>query len=160
MMLKPNLVQRGQIRHSELPDQSSFRKEILLDFMADKGFLFGTNRSLKQIYGMLDSMNLLEVQIFNTEKTDWLVALHPFKTDQDIASLKQALFDIRLGDIELAERSNFTMTEATLKRSTDFWWDIDNHVMWSFNRPFMCKLKGYLRGESLALNAEKTEPKS
>lgn len=43
--------------------------------------------------------------------------------------------------VRLKERANF---EIPLQE-TNFWWDLDNNIMFSFNEQFMRTLPGYLQ---------------
>jgi len=58
------------------------------------------------------------------------------------------------------EWSGFTKTKVTTYSTTDLWWDIENNVMWSFDKSFMSRLNDHLEASFDFMNENKPKEPS
>jgi len=135
MLVPPSLIQRAEIR-SRPKDyvRQTFRKEVYLDFMGSMEFQLGPARSLNIIGANLSEFQVSQINIIQDGKS--LFLFHRFSAD-DLARYKDYLSAMRTDKLPLKERSNFFIVPPTFPRTTNFWWDIENHAMWSFDEEFV-----------------------
>lgn len=139
----PYLVQRATIVKPLQPKDSPLRAAIELDYMGSAEFEFGArSTSLKLLRDNKEKLSLLKLD-FPDE--DLLRVITPFSEDsKEWKIYRNFLLRMRKGEIHLKEASGFSVLDPAYSRRIDFWWDIKNHVMWSFHKPFMNRLKDYL----------------
>jgi len=145
---KPYLVQRGKINRSlgEHKDQK-FSNAVSLEYMGSAEFEWGAlPRALRALESIKDSLVVTTENSLTDDSGSSLRVMHGFNQqdyDEYIGYLKLMREDI--GVIMLKEWSGFTKTKVTTYSTTDLWWDIENNVMWSFDKSFMSRLNGHQR---------------
>lgn len=112
----------------------------------------------------------ISLRVFQARASDIRQSVHPTITD----ALKRPLFIVHTFDdakldvyngylrrlrgidqaIRTKERTNF---DQSIKSSdTDFWWDLHNHVFWSFDQHFMMGMIKTLRSSWVFMNEDTT----
>lgn len=139
MIYTPYLIQRGKIKRP-LNDYRDTRlsQAVEFDYMGSAEFEFGAlPKSFRAIEANIDAATLRIVpQIMQGE-----IALRVFSclSDEQWAEYLPMLMKLRNDTLHTKELTRFAV--GYMSRSEygfcDFWWDIDNHVMFSFDKPFM-----------------------
>ena len=137
----PYLIQRGSFKPYEGYPRIS--DAIRLDYMGSAEFEFGAlPESLCALEATKNTLTIITVSEINipkkgSSKTIPLKVLSPWpEGSAEWQQYKKYLLNMRDGKVRLKENSGFA--EETLNRYNrcDFWWDIENHVMWSFRQHF------------------------
>ncbi len=76
-------------------------------------------------------------------------------TDDQWPKYLEYLYEVRNDKRRLKECSYFAKQRG--REETDFWWDIENHVMWSFDKKFMSGLVGCLAASINYMNEIKAK---
>lgn len=138
-MRTPYLIQRGNIFHPLVDDRLS--KAVNLDYMGSAEFEFGAlPKSLRALQASIDRISLTtEPRILDGERS--LRVLHTFSPDEYEQYLAH-LLQLRAGKLHTKESTWFDVDHPTRFKALrcDFWWDIDNHVMWTFDKNFSKRL--------------------
>lgn len=133
-------VQRGTINHPIPQDRIS--RAVDLDYMGSAEFEFGAlPRSLRALEAQVDNIKLTVEPSITDEQGRSLRVLHLFN-EEGYAEYLTQLLKMRNGTARLKESTYFDIEHKNRFKSlrADFWWDITNHVMWSFDKAFMKKL--------------------
>lgn len=138
---QPYLIQRGQIKNSE----SFYRlsEVVKLDYMGSSEFEFGAlPQSFKDMHSKKDSLKIHTVNSIRKNHKQPLLVYGSLSNDE-LKQYVEWLTKIRNNDrsIHLKERARFNVDETTI----DFWWDITNGIMFSFNDNFMRSLPTYIK---------------
>lgn len=147
-MKTPYLIQRAQI---ERP-LSQFRNKRLseavdFDYMGSAEFEFGAlPKSLRAMEGMIDKAALTVLD--DIKEGDVFLRVFHFFTPEEFVQYKKHLVGLRQDNIRTKERTCFNYNRSKYEMKIDFWWDIENHVMWSFDKKFMNHIHNYV-GESI-----------
>lgn len=142
MIRTPYLIQRAEIYHPLREGRLS--EAVDLDYMGAAEFEFGAlPKSLRALQARVDSISMTtEPRIQEGEKC--LRILHTFNSDEYEEYLGH-LLELRADKRRTKETTRFSANYPHGEYSrTDFWWDIDNHVMWSFDKVFMNRLGDHL----------------
>lgn len=168
-MKTPYLIQRAEINNSRT-DEMRFSQAVDLDYMGSAEFEFGaTAKSLRALekaflnnsFGV-HNLHLVDVAEITTESRSGnqkpLKVLHCF-TNEEFKQYIPFLHKMRDGKLRAKENPRF---ESELKwpftsNSINFWWDIENHVMWSFDHEVMRKLPLYLQNSWKYMNEQKAK---
>lgn len=159
-IVKPYLIQRGEI---ERP-LSNFRGSRLsqavdLDYMGSAEFEFGAlPKSFRAMEAMVEKASLTVMDEI-TEGDVFLRVFH-FFTPEEFSQYKKHLIDLRQDNIRTKERTCFNYNRSKYEMKIDFWWDIQNHVMWSFDKKFMNHIHEYLAASLNHMNEKKPGPVS
>ena len=144
-MQVPYLIQRAQInrRLNEFKGER-LSKSIDCDYMGSAEFEFG---AIPKAYRAIrdDFLNYRQSKIEAIMENDAVLRLFHNFNDEDLAKYTKYLLQMR-GDqyaLQTKENVGFDPNSYYYKR-TDFWWDIENHVMWSFDKEFMKRLPQHL----------------
>jgi hypothetical protein len=155
-MKAPYLIQRGTINWPLVHDRLS--KAVSFDYMGSAEFEFGAlPESLREMQKRIDSVSLtVEPRIMDGEST--LRVLHTFTPDEYEEYLGY-LLKLREGHIQTKEDPRFQKDHSLRSKRLccDFWWDIDNHVMWSFDKNFMKRLPDVLVASWKYMNEQKSQ---
>jgi hypothetical protein len=138
MIKTPYLIQRCEIRRPLT--EGRFSQVANLDYMGSAEFEFGAlPQSLRQLQANVDKIKLtVDNRILEGEKS--LRVLHTFD-EAEFEEYFQHLVAMRANKLRLKESSHFEAGRRPSKyHVTDLWWDIDNHVFWSFDKVFMNRL--------------------
>lgn len=142
-MRQPYLVQRGKINTPLAPESCCFSEAVQLDYMGSAEFEFGAvARSTRALQAGVDNIKKTVVTSI-MENGVPLKVLHMF-SEEDFKEYEKYLLRMRGNDIRLKEVSGFCPDDGRWATRNNFWWDIENHVMWSFNKVFMNRLPDYL----------------
>lgn len=139
-MQKPYLIQRASINRHFTP-LNRLSEAVSFDYMGSAEFEFGAlPKSFKNMFKNRVNLKLHTVQSIR-ENNKPLNVYGAFSNDE----LKQYvswLTQIRNNDrtLRLKERARFEAGET----HTNFWWDITNDVMFSFDIHFMNALPKYV----------------
>ena len=144
MIRTPYLIQRGEIRRPMHAATSRLSQAVDLDYMGSAEFEFGAlPKSQRAMQAARGSILLRKVE--SIKAGEQTLRVLSCLDDEQFAAYTQYLHQMRADKIRLKENSRFgadyEMGEYT---RTDFWWDIQHHVMWSFDKPFMNRLAGIL----------------
>jgi hypothetical protein len=152
----PYSIQRGVIKNPLADATARLSQAVSLEYMgsAEFEFEFGAlPRSLRAIESKLSDVKLTVVNdITDNERS--LRVLHTFN-DEDFAKYKTYLLRMRnekLGHLRTKEYVGFDPSYASKYNKTDFWWDVENNVMWSFHKPFMNRITDHLAASFKYMN--------
>lgn len=134
---KPYLIQRAKFKpYNGYPRIS---EALDLDYMGSAEFEFGalpkSLRALEAVKDKLVVLDVLDIYTPNRSRRIPLKVLSPWSEESaEWETYKGYLRDLRENKIQTKERTDFA---ANPERSrADFWWDIGNHVMFSFRQHF------------------------
>lgn len=169
-MKTPYLIQRAEIEKTRT-DEMRLSEAVDLDYMGSAEFEFGaTAKSLRALEKAFltnkaeggDLLRVTDVAEITTKSRSGnqkpLKVLHCF-TNEEFEQYIPFLHKMRDGKLRAKENPLF---ESELKwpftsNSIDFWWDIENHVMWSFDHEVMRKLPLYLQNSWKYMNEQKAK---
>jgi hypothetical protein len=135
-MKTPYLIQRATINRPLVKGRLS--EAVDLDYMGSAEFEFGAlPRSLRAMQAKVDSVKLtVDNRITDNERS--LRVLHTFN-ETEFEEYFKFILRMRGDDLRLKECSRFE-ANRNWAADTDLWWDIENHVFWSFDKIFMNRL--------------------
>lgn len=138
MIKAPYLVQRAEIQRP-LGDYRGkmLSQAVNLDYMGSASFEFGAlPKSLRRLQALKKGLVLrVENSIKEGEAP---LRVYSALTDEEYAEYLPYLHMLREDKQHTEERTEFNVGSYKSKYSvTDFWWDIENDVMWSFDKSFM-----------------------
>lgn len=157
-LTKPNVIQRGIINRP----LNEFKGKILsqalsLDYMGSSEYEWGATRksllALKDAGGIVFE-TFLNDDDFSHNGNHLRIAFPANVSEQFKESYIEFLRELRTGEhtveYNLVEPSNFNLKYLKkwwikVKEDTDFWWDLRNHVMWSYDKLFMKRLNTHLK---------------
>ena len=146
-MKTPYLIQRGTIRRplanfNGLP----LSKVIDFDYMGSAEFEYGAvPKAFREFRKNKQDCNM-EV-VYSIERDGKPLRMFYYLSNEEAEQYKEFLFNLRSGDkgIRLEEPSYFRFEDDGRKFvNTDFWWDIENNVIFSFDKNFMNRLEDHL----------------
>ncbi len=145
MVKKPYLIQRCSINKPIEQYRDKLLSEALdFDYMGSTEFEIGKAREsllfIRRNYS--EAKTVLHPKINHGFHA--LRVFHVFN-DVDWSTYADYLVQLRHDQIHLKENSKFQLHTLKSIREIDFWWDIENSVMWSFNKPFMTQIDAYLQ---------------
>lgn len=144
-LVEPWLIQRAGIR-KPLSDvnETTLSNSVSFDYMGSSEFEFGALPS--SLRRMRDRELKIRLVKGITHEQSPLRVLS-YLDDKMFHEYEQTLFNLRFGNPRLKEVSRFNHDYPNRDSSfrTDFWWDIENDVMWSFDKIYMNRLPDYLR---------------
>lgn len=139
-MHTPYLIQRGKIHHPLVKGRLS--EAVNLDYMGAAEFEFGAlPKSLRALQTKVDDISLTTEPRIADESGACLRVLHTFTPDE-YEEYACHLLKLREGQL-LTKESTWFDKEHPKRFKTlrcDLWWDIDNHVMWTFDKVFSKRL--------------------
>lgn len=154
-MRTPYLIQRGKIKHPLV--EGRFSAAVDLDYMGSAEFEFGAlPKSLRALQAMVDSISVTVDPRITGDNGESLRVLHTFSPD-DYEKYIVHLLALRDGKVRTKESTWFDKDHAKHFKSLrcDLWWDVDNHVMWSFDKVFMKRLPGVLEASWKYMDEQK-----
>lgn len=141
------LVQTARIRQPLAEADSTLTNSVRFDYMGPAEFEFGAlPLSLKTIRANKANMQIRQVGSIREDghKGKPLMVLSYFD-DQAFSDYQGLLSNLRNNSVRLKEISYFSLKDPHFNSSLpDFWWDIQNDAMWSFNAEYMGRLPQYL----------------
>jgi hypothetical protein len=150
-MKTPYLVQRGEINHPLKPSSEILTQAVRLDYMGSSEFEFGAVR--ESLEGLRRGKRSLRLVDSITQGDSKLRVLSIF-SDEEFPQYVQYLKWMREDNIRLKEWIRFSPSEQHMLKSlkVDFWWDIQNHVIWSFHKRFMKRLESHLQASFMKMD--------
>ena len=162
MMRTPYLIQRGQINTPIAGADSRLTHAVALDYMGSAEFEFGAlPESLRYIESVADCWVCRVVD--DIQEGDVPLRVWSALSDDDFAKyvgylkiLRAAQNDRDVRRFSTKESVRFEVDYKHGKFSrTDFWWDIDNHVMFGFKKEFMERVGDYVANSLIYMNQQK-----
>ena len=139
----PYLIQRGTIERP-LDNYKDVRlsKAVDLDYMGSAEFEFGAlPKSFRAMEAMADNAKLTVMTVPKGDTNQNTLFVFHFFNDEELEQYKGYLIELRNSarpkSFSLKERTSFNIERSKYEQKIDFWWDIRNHVMWSFDKDFM-----------------------
>lgn len=151
MIKQPYLVQRGTIHKPLSPHPTRLSQAVELDFMGSSEFEYGAMpRSLRAI-----EQGTPVLRIFpHISENSIPLRVYSILTDEEFVEYGKYLLRMRGNDLHLKERSEFNANRGQYEEA-DFWWDIENHVMWGFHKEFMKRVPDYVKASLAYMNLPK-----
>lgn len=153
-MQKPYLIQRGRIYTPLAPTNTRLSQAVNFDYMGSAEFEFGalpkSFRAIEQARSWVCRI-VPEIMEGDTPLRVWSdLDAKDFETYIDY------LKAFRAGKDSYTKES--VRFEESLKQnewSPNFWWDIDNHVMFGFKKEFMKRVGQYVAASLAYMNKDK-----
>jgi hypothetical protein len=144
MISNPYLIQRGTIKHPYAETTARLSDAVSLDYMGAAEFEFGAlPASLRDLQANAEIIKKTVLTSITSGDLP-LKLIHCF-SDEELKQYEACLLKMRDGKFHLKESSYFESWRKPSKYSAiDFWWDIQNNAMWSFDKKFMNMLPDYL----------------
>ena len=136
------LVQRGKIVSPLATESATLSESVRLDYMGSAEFEFGAlPASLKRLRDKKKCLATTLVEMY--DKDGRPLRMLSYLGKEDINTYIGQLWLLRQNNLRLKERADFAENEPPPVRA-DFWWDIENDVMWSFHKEYMKRLESFL----------------
>lgn len=131
--MKPYLIQRAKFHYRQ--DKKGIDTILKFDYMGSSEFEFGAlPKSLQRIRDVISEYVYFEINLNGKSIT-------VFCKENKKDFINQYLTDLSLKNFTLKEYSdfdNYIYDGGFFKCNTDFWWDIENDVMfWKKNQDFL-----------------------
>ena len=152
-------IQRGDIRRPLTPAGTKISDSVSFQYMGSSEFEFGAlPRSLRTLQAYVDKLQLTVEPRIQDEQGRSVRVLHTF-TSEEYEEYLVLMLAMRDGTRRTKESTYFDKEHHTRFKSLtcDFWWDIDAHVMWSFDKMFMNRLGEHLVASWQYMDAMKKE---
>lgn len=151
-MKQPYLIQRGQIITPLAAPDTRLSRAVDLDYMGSSEFEFG---ALPRSFRAFEKGNRV-LRLFPAISEN-SVPLRVFSilSDEEFEQYGKYLLRLHGDDIHLKERSEFEANRPTWAKA-NFWWDIENHVMWGFHKVFMKRVPDFVNSSLAYMNAQKS----
>lgn len=151
---RPYLIQRGTIAEDwkTYPEYLRLSRVVDLDYMGSAEFEFGAlPNSFRQMEKNFSQYNSKELPSI-TENGKPLFIFSDLAIE-DLKKYEQHLLDLKEGNGRLKESISFTPSRLNYRKD-NFWWDINNHLMFSYNKEFMQKLKTFVQNSLDYMNSK------
>lgn len=136
------MIQRARIKRPFV-ETVSLSSSVAFDYMGSAEFEFGALPcSLHRMKETAFAYSLRTVRSISQDDS-WLRVYSRYDQDEFNQYL-QYLYDLREDKIRLKEWSGFYKIKTT-GYSPDFWWDIENDVMWTFEKQYAKRLPTFLQ---------------
>lgn len=155
-MHTPRLIQRATISRPLAPENALLSKAVDFDYMGSAEFEFGAlPKSFRAIKARADDWKCrLVKEIVDKDRP---LRVYSAFTDEEFEEYKSHLLKLRDGQLRTKESTYFDKKheEHFKTLQCDFWWDIDNHVTFGFDKNFMNRLPHYVAASLSYMNEEK-----
>ena len=142
------LVQRAEIpKPLADPDTSTLTNSLKLDYMGSAEFEFGAlPNSLRSLRSAHEQGKMVIRLVHGIKEGDHPLRVLSLFNDDAFNDYVKELKKLRYEDPRTKETTRFqhNYSQKWGSFNTDFWWDIDNDTMWSFNKNYMNRLISYL----------------
>jgi hypothetical protein len=151
IVTRPYLVQRGNI--SKLaPEETRLTKAVDLDYMGSAEFEFGAlPKSLRALQSGTRTLRIVS----DIKQDDVPLRVLSAFNEEEFGEYIPYLHELRADKICLKEWLRFSPDRIKDEYAENFWWDIENHVMWSFHKQFMNRLENYLQASFAYMDSNK-----
>jgi len=140
----PYLIQRGKILHPLV--EGRFSEAVDLDYMGASEFEYGAlPKSLRALQARVSDIKVTVEPRITGESGESLRVLHTFAPDE-YEEYAGHLLKLRDGTAHTQESTYFGVDHSKHFKTLrcDLWWDIDNDVMFTFDKVFMKRLPDHL----------------
>ena len=161
MIQQPYLIQRATILAPLPPEDVCLSKAVDFDYMGSAEFEYGAlPQSLRRIqaYGPAWRCGKVdEIRTLDDSPLRVYSAIADEEFPQYVAYLRQLRWPEKYGRPHLKESSAFEHDHKPWSkyRTINFWWDLDNDVMFGFHKAFMNRLPRYLAASFAYMDEEK-----
>lgn len=160
MICEPYLIQRAQINSPLADETSRLSQAVKFDYMGSSEFEFG---ALPKSFRRIESHGSNWVCRIVNEIKEGEIPLRVWSalSDEDFELYKTYLLRLRDyenhgGPIRTKEGVRFEHDREHDKYfTTNFWWDIDNDVMFGFKKEFMKRVNSYVASSLKYMNENK-----
>lgn len=157
-IVKPYLIQRAKVRDNPRHNKK-ISENIETDYMGSAEFEFGAlPKSLRRIYKDLELYHIIQVKEIKNDKNQPLIVWLKFPFEI-LPEYVEYLKLLRQGKLHVKECTNFdlpSVNNTTFAKETNFWWDIDNDVMFSFKPAIMKVLADCVRTSIAYMDEQQT----
>lgn len=140
------LVQTGRIKEPLRNFRGfSLSKSVDLDYMGSAEFEFGAIRRSLLVMKSLEwmyTLSTIEDTRLGSSRGEKLRIYGAFDTEDTRAKYLEQLVLLRQDKLRTKENARFQDIPNPSIFTPNFWWDIESHVIWSYNKVFM---KQFLR---------------
>lgn len=155
MITAPYLVQRANIRTPLAEKTERLSRAVDFDYMGSAEFEFGAlPRSFRRIESNLANFKRRTVtDILDGESS---LRVWSYLSDEDFAEYCKYLRKMRSNRhaLRMKEYPGFEADNVSKWRKPDFWWDIENDVMFSFHKNFMNRVGDYVIASLAYMNSK------
>ena len=144
MVHNPYLIQRATIHHPRR--EGRFSEAVSLDYMGSAEFEWGAlPQSLRELQARVDAIKVTIEPRITGENGESLRVLHTF-TDEEYEEYFGHLLNLREGKGQTKESTYFDKDHSKHFKTLrcDLWWDLNNSVMFTFDKVFMKRLPDHL----------------
>jgi hypothetical protein len=148
------LIQRAEIIHPYQLD-GVLSKAVNFDYMGSSEFEFGAlPASLRELQAEQEFLKLEINDDIRDEQDRPLIVLHTVSTE-NWKKYRSVLLLLREGKYQTKEITKFEADNPFKFIKSDFWWDVNNSIMWSFDSKFMTHLVNILKNSWIYMDSMK-----
>lgn len=162
MITVPNLIQRGTVASNLRPANVRLSEAVDFDYMGSAEFEFGAlPKSFRRIEANADSFVMRKVPEITKGTAD--LRVWSYLSDEEFEEYKTYLIRLRYPtpktEIRTKETTRFNADYHAYNPifETNFWWDVDNDVMFGFKKNFMNRVGDYVASSLKYMNEEKAK---
>ena len=146
-MHTPYLIQRAEIVRPLAEPTERISNAVKFEYMGSAEFEFGAlPESLRAIRSVWDKWNRRTV--LDIKDGEAPLRVYSSFNDEEFEEYKAHLLGLRDPKARPHTKESTYFEEGRRATSkyirTDFWWDLDNHTMFGFDKEFMNRLQSYL----------------
>jgi hypothetical protein len=143
----PYLIQRAEIIKPLVDPNERISNAVKFEYMGSAEFEFGAlPESLRAIHALGDKWNRRTVN--EIKEGEASLRVYSAFNDEEFEEYKQLLLGLRDPKSRVYTKESTYFEEGRKETSkyvrTDFWWDLDNHTMFGFDKEFMNRLPIHL----------------
>lgn len=163
---QPRIIQLGKIRRPlGKYTHATLHQAIEMEYMGASEFEWGAPalslRAIQAQFSLYETHKFEQVKVQKDGKVFSCRVFANFDTFEERNQYEQWLLRIQAGTLLLQEHSGFDKPEKydwsspeekqaasrgdTMPFRTDFWWDLRNHIIFSFDKQFMGRLGNHLQ---------------
>lgn len=159
-MRNPYLIQRAEIVRPIAEPTERISNAVRFEYMGSAEFEFGAlPESLRAIRALGDKWNRRTV--LEIKEGEASLRVYSAFTDEEFEEYKAHLLRLRDPKARPNTKESTYFEEGRKAASkyirTDFWWDLDNHVMFGFDKEFMNRLPSYLAASWRYMDEQKAK---
>ncbi len=147
---RPRLLQRAVIRRpfGRYRD-SRFFDSVTLEHQSDSQFALGVPASLKRMYHtrFVYSVFKAENLVLHKDNRKYALRICTRLRGNELEQYVNWLIAVRSGELKMPFASGFTtqdFADGMLPTAPDLWWDLENDVIFSFDKNYMSRLTQHL----------------
>lgn len=155
MIRTPYLIQRAEIKTPLAESTSRLSQAVSFDYMGSAEFEFGAlPKSFRRIESAADKWICRVVEDIKEGETS--LRVWSSFSDEEFEAYKVFLMQLRYpkdgNRLRTKEGVRFDHDYKSSYSKTNFWWDIDNDVMFGFNKNFMNRVGNYVSSSLSYMN--------